>query len=74
MSQIVLNEKLLSNKKKLEVLKNPDLSKIIDSYLKCRLCHRLSNTNDKLIGGMCQDCVDRLIDSNYGGFNIRYKF
>jgi len=74
MSQIVLNEKLLSNKKKLEVLKNPDLSKIIDSYLKCRICKNLSYTEDDLLGGMCEDCVEGLLNTSYGGFNIRYKY
>jgi hypothetical protein len=73
MSQIVLNEKLLSNKIKLEVLKNNDLLKIIDSYLKCRLCHNLSYADDSLLSGMCEDCVEGVLNTNYGGFNIRYR-
>jgi len=74
MSQIKLNEKMKSNKIKLKVLKNSDLTKIIDSFLQCRICKNLSHTEDDLLGGMCEDCVEGLLNTSYGGFNIRYKY
>jgi len=74
MSQIELNEKIKSNKIKLKVLKNSDLTKIIDSFLECRICKNLSYTEDDLLGGMCEDCVEGLLNTSYGGFNIRYKY
>jgi len=74
MSQIKLNEKMKSNEIKLKVLKNCDLTKIIDSFLECRICKNLSYTEDELLGGMCEDCVEGLLNTRYGGFNIRYKY
>lgn len=74
MSQIKLNEKMKSNEIKLKVLKNSDLTKIIDSFLECRICKNLSYTEDDLLGGMCEDCVEGLLNTSYGGFNIRYKY
>lgn len=73
MSQIKLNEKMKSNKIKLKVLKNSDLTKIIDSFLQCRICKNLSYTKDELLGGICEDCVEGLLNTSYGGFNIRYR-
>ena len=73
MSQIKLNEKIKSNEIKLEVLKNPDLTRIIDSFLQCRICKNLSYTEDDLLGGMCEDCVEGVLNTSYGGFNIRYR-
>jgi len=75
MSQIDLNEKLLSNKIKLEVLENNDLLQLIDSYLKCRLCNTFTNCNDTFLCQTCDlDSINGFEMNNYGRFNIRYRF